>query len=77
MPPSLRWDAAALVVHLNLAETREWTGAHYLGGWCQAREGDVSFMSFLPAAVYEPGLIALFLRDAVRRAEWLSRRLRG
>ena len=61
---------------LNLAETREWTRSHLLGGWQHDGSGRLAFQTFLPAAawaLYAPGqgLIEAMLLSLAVRAAWV------
>jgi hypothetical protein len=63
---------AEMAARLNAAEAREATTAHMLGAWCKGQEGGVSFLTFLPAAAYEPGLLRLMALNAAERARWVK-----
>ncbi len=60
----------SVVADLNELETSTWTGAHRFGGWHCDSEGAVSFVSFLPALCYRPGLLNEMLWSAATRATW-------
>lgn len=68
-------DAARTAVELNLAEVRERAGWHLFGAWCAASDRELAFVTFLPAAVYEPGLLRLLCSNAAHRVAWAARRL--
>jgi len=70
LPIELQPDQALRIAHeLNSAESTHWTFSHFFGGWCRDIQlsNTVSFVSFIPAAVYKPGLLAnMVLNMAVR-----------
>ena len=76
VPPG-HGDTAETAARLGRQERHEFTPAQSLGGWCGAHDPGLAYLSFLPAAVYEPGLLHHMIEDAVRRAEWVRGRLRG
>jgi hypothetical protein len=64
--------AARQAADLNLAEFREWTNSHLFGAWCKSGEDSLSFVQFLPAAVYEAGLLSRLAWNLAVRARWAS-----
>jgi hypothetical protein len=67
-PPAL--PAAELSGRLNTAEAFEWTDANLFGAWCSGHDEHLWFALFLPAGLYEPGLLGLMIRNAVARVHW-------
>jgi hypothetical protein len=64
-------EPGVMAMRLNLAEATESAAEwHLFGAWCAVGEGEVSFVTFLPAAVYEPGLLPLLCWNAAQRARW-------
>ena len=57
---------------LNLAEFREWTNSHLFGAWCKSGEDALSFVQFLPAAVYEAGLLSRLAWNLAVRGQWAA-----
>ncbi len=72
----LRWElsaAARLAAEWNRLESRAGTSIHFLGSWAVAEVGDgfsPMFVSFSPAAVYNPGLAANLVLTVAARAKW-------
>jgi hypothetical protein len=64
--------AAEEAAYLNLAEFREWTNSHLFGAWCKSGEDALSFVQFLPAAVYEAGLLSRLSWNLAVRARWAA-----
>jgi hypothetical protein len=71
--PGAELDAAA-AAGLNLAEARTFTPAQSLGAWCRSPEHGLAYLSFLPAAIYEPGLLHHIVEDAMLRLGWFGGR---
>jgi hypothetical protein len=65
-----RPQAAAIAMRLNHAEATEPSDAHFLGAWCPDRPRGLGFVSFLPAALYRPGLLDVMIMNAGLRARW-------
>lgn len=66
-------EAAAIVGALNRSETSPRATSHLLGSWCSKRVGAdwlPAFATFLPSAVYQPGLLSNIAVSAVTRAMW-------
>jgi hypothetical protein len=56
---------------LNLAETVEHTGCHFFGAWVTDPDNDnMTFVSFLPAVAYQPGLLGRMVWSMAVRAQW-------
>jgi len=70
LPPRSGASAAEQAAALNLAEFREWTNAHLFGAWCKSGEDALSFVQFLPAAVYEAGLLPRLAWNVAVRGRW-------
>lgn len=69
-------DAAALSHQLNAVESSELsTGCHFLGSWT-AREGRPTFVSFLPAVAYRPGLLTNMALSMGMRGRFFAEFLR-
>lgn len=64
--------AAEQAASLNLTEFREWTNSHLFGAWCKSGEEALSFVQFLPAAVYEAGLLSRLAWNLAVRGRWAS-----
>jgi hypothetical protein len=62
--------AAELAGRLNAVETIEQTDANLFGAWCSGHDEHLWFAQFLPAGLYEPGLLGLMVRNAAARARW-------
>jgi hypothetical protein len=63
-------DTAAASARLNLAEARESAEGCFLGAWCGGSDEEVAFVTFLPAVMYEPGLMGQLCAHAAERARW-------
>jgi hypothetical protein len=63
-------SAAQEAADLNLAEFREWTNSHLFGAWCKGGEDSLAFVQFLPAAVYEAGLLSRLAWNLAVRGRW-------
>ncbi len=61
-------------VELNVSEDVEATEVHHLGGWRRDADDALVFATFLPSAVYAPGLLREVVANALRRLEWVRRR---
>ena len=72
LPPAQGRTAAEQAAALNLAEFREWTNSHLFGAWCKSGEDGLSFVQFLPAAVYEAGLLSRLAWNLAVRARWAA-----
>ena len=72
LPPARGQTAAAQAAELNLAEFREWTNSHLFGAWCKSGEDALSFVQFLPAAVYEAGLLSRLAWNLAVRGRWAA-----
>jgi hypothetical protein len=70
-------EPAATALRLNVAEAREAMEGHLFGAWCGAADDEVAFVTFLPAAVYEPGLLPHLCVNAAERARWAQAWLRS
>ena len=71
--PHVRGQSAAQqAAYLNLAEFREWTNSHLFGAWCKSGEDSLAFVQFLPAAVYEAGLLSRLAWNLAVRGQWAS-----
>jgi hypothetical protein len=62
-------------MRLNWMEVTGATDAHFLGAWCPNRPNGLAFVSFLPAALYRPGLLDNLVLNAAVRARWAGDRL--
>jgi len=72
LPPRSGPSAAEQAAALNLAEFREWTNAHLFGAWCKSGEDALSFVQFIPAAVYEAGLLSRLAWNLAVRGRWAA-----
>jgi hypothetical protein len=75
LPVTLSKPAADhLALELNTAEANTFAGSHLLGGWCsQKLSSDRQlpvFASFVPNAVYRPGLVPTLVMNLVQKARW-------
>jgi hypothetical protein len=70
LPSAPALPAAELAGRLNAAEAFEWTEVNLFGAWCSGHDEHLWFALFLPAGLYEPGLLGLIVRNAVARARW-------
>jgi hypothetical protein len=67
-----RHDAAVLADALNRAEADELTGFPLFGAWCPAPEGStLSFCTFLPSVIAQPGLLATLSFYELLRVGWV------
>lgn len=64
--------AAEVAGRLNAAEIREWTQANFFGAWCTGHDDTLWFATFLPAGLYEPGILSQMVRNAAARARWTA-----
>ena len=76
LPHVLGQSAAEEAAYLNLAEFREWTNSHLFGAWCKSGEDALSFVQFVPAAVYEAGLLSRLSWNLAVRGRWAASFLR-
>lgn len=60
---------------LNLIEEGEWTGFHHLGAWRRDPSRCLTFSTFLPRMVFQPGLLAEFAAASAARLAWVERQL--
>lgn len=60
---------------LNLAEESEWTGFHHLGAWRRDTSRCLTFSTFLPRMVFQPGLLAELAAASAARLAWVERQL--
>ncbi len=60
---------------LNLLEESEWTGFHHLGAWRRDPNRCLTFSTFLPRLVFQPGLLAEFAAASMARLAWVERQL--
>jgi hypothetical protein len=72
LSPAPGKTAAEQAAALNLAEFREWTNSHLFGAWCKSGEDALSFVQFLPAAVYEAGLLSRLAWNLAVRGQWAA-----
>ncbi len=74
LPVSPGPEGAAVVSHkLNAAETTGWACSHQLGAWCSDPEVQgVTFVSFVPTALYKPGLLENLVYSMAIRARWAN-----
>jgi hypothetical protein len=72
LPHVLGKSAAEEAAYLNLAEFREWTNSHLFGAWCKSGEDTLSFVQFVPAAVYEAGLLSRLAWNLAVRGRWAA-----
>ena len=62
-------EDAAIAQRLNANEAVQ-PDAHQLGAWCLDPERGLSFVSFIPSAVYMPDLLRALVYHAAGRNEW-------
>ena len=62
--------AVSTSVLLNEAEARERVGFDALGAWCVHPQAGLSFVSFWPALLDQPGLPERLAWESARRARW-------
>jgi len=60
---------------LNLLEESEWTGFHHLGAWRRDPARCLTFSTFLPRLVFQPGLLAELVAASTARLAWVARQL--
>ena len=75
LPPAAEPVAArapATAALLNEAESREWTGADQLGGWCVHPAAGLAHALFLPAVAAEDDTLEVLAWQAGTRARWAS-----
>jgi len=66
-------DAAAIAGALNRAEANNKAMSHLIGSWCAKTIGEQSlpaFATFVPAALYQEGLLTNLMFSAAGRAKW-------
>ena len=68
---------AQLAGELNRAEPQAWAAAHFLGAWTFDPTLGLTFVTFLPAAVYRARLLDAMLRSMAARAQWARSYLRA
>ncbi len=64
--------ASATAALLNEAESREWTGADQLGGWCVHPAAGLAHAMFLPAVAVEEDTLEALAWQAGTRARWAT-----
>lgn len=57
---------------LNLLEMSGNNQTHFLGGWCKGPEG-ITYVSFLPTAIYRPRLLNGLFHNYSGKAEWATK----
>lgn len=76
LPPGAGGDhLMAKANQLNLVEESEWTGFHHLGAWRRDPSRCLTFSTFLPRMVFQPGLLAELAAASVTRLAWVERQL--
>lgn len=73
LPPSAEpvvERASATAALLNEAESREWTGADQLGGWCVHPAAGLAHAVFVPALAVEEDTLEVLAWQAGTRARW-------
>ncbi len=71
LPSAGRTDAEP-AADLNRAEPAAWAVAHFLGAWTADPDRGLTFVVFLPAAVYRQRLLDAMLLNMAARAQWAS-----
>jgi hypothetical protein len=61
-------------VELNHTEQEESGAPHLLGAWRMDPDDSLVFCTFLPAGVFQAGLLATLARNASRRHAWIAAR---
>jgi hypothetical protein len=61
---------AQLAGELNRAESQAWSAAHFRGAWTFEPTLGLTFVAFLPAAVYRARLLDAMLWSVAARAQW-------
>lgn len=69
LPPVGVEGTGNLVCGLNWDEAGEWSRSHILGAWCLADLG-ITFVSFIPAALYREGILDAMIQSMAMRARW-------
>jgi hypothetical protein len=70
-----RESASMIAGALNRTEADGKAPSHLIGSWCAKALGDRSvpaFATFLPTALYKPGLLTSLAYSAVSRARWVA-----
>ena len=68
-------SACMIAGALNRAEADTKSPSHLIGSWCAKTLGNRSvpaFATFLPTALYKPGLLTSLTYSAVNRARWVA-----
>ena len=68
-------SACMIAGALNRAEEHTKSPSHLIGSWCAKTLGNRSvpaFVTFLPTALYKPGLLTSLTYSAVNRARWVA-----
>lgn len=60
---------------LNVMEESEWTGFHHLGAWRRDPSRCLTFSTFLPRMVFQPGVLAELVTASIARLSWVERQL--
>ncbi|MDP8248216.1 MAG: hypothetical protein P9M00_08775 [Candidatus Tritonobacter lacicola] len=69
LPPIGVEATADLACQLNSDEAGEWSRSHMLGAWCIGDMG-ITFVSFIPAALYRERLLDTMILSMAMRARW-------
>jgi hypothetical protein len=69
-------SASKIAGALNRAEANGQAPSHLIGSWCSKTFGDRSvpaFATFIPTALFRPGLLSSLVYSATARARWVGR----
>jgi hypothetical protein len=56
---------------LNLLEMSGNNQTHFFGSWCKGPNG-ITYISFIPAAIYQPNLLSLIFHSYATKAQWAT-----
>ena len=60
-----------LACRLNGDESTSWSASHFFGAWCNGEQG-LTFITFVPALAYQPGLLQNIFWSFAGRARWAA-----
>jgi hypothetical protein len=69
-------NESEVVNSLNLLEMSGNNQTHFLGSWCQGPEG-ITYVSFLPTAIYRPRLLNGIFHSYSVKAQWATKFLQN
>lgn len=64
-------------LEMNECELKYLTRSHFLGSWCSTNDGTPTFASFVPNAIWKPGLAQYLMQSMMMRAMWVAEAVYG